>query len=488
MSTEKDFLDAQARFNTTYGINFSIKDYQKNHRVSASLDIFSTDEDRAREPITEYLDTLSTALQLYLRGKTDMKKGRAYDMSGVSIGKFIEEFDELMELKHESELKPDKASTYKPLLGMDHERVFNLMWNEAGRFNRPLPEIWASDLLKNRYTMAQIKDVTRDAISTLDNLRPDDLDENRKDLANLVRAKQAMEAVRKNRGFFWKIWFRNWDRNSEEKAYLRELTEKIAEYRTAGFPVAEVEARSSALNGVRERLDESIRTYKTRQLEKTKKKEQEGPKRMLRAFGIDAWRDIHNKPEKADAFAKEIASKLPKNGVNKTEIIANYLKGIIFTADIQLIGITLESEADKGKNADHQLKNAMNILCNNILSTVENMGYYKTAEKYVAAQIFIDALMQKLPFVTNNSEKYGKYANGYLLNNAQELLEAKIISEARYAIFEEAKPLYDTHMQALESKPEQIIVDLHEEGASKAVSAPIIEEEEINAPNLHNAK
>jgi hypothetical protein len=301
-------------------------------------------------------------------------------------------------------------------------------------------------------------------------------------------AKQAMEKVRKSRGFFWRIWFRNWDRNSEEKAYLRELTEKIAEYQTAGFPVAEVESRSSALNGVRERLDESIRTYKTRQLEKTKRKEQEGPKRMLRAFGIDAWRDIHNKPEKADAFAKEIASKLPENGVNKTEIIANYLKGIIFTADIQLIGITLESEADKGKNADHQLKNAMNILCNNILAPVGDMGYYKPSEKYVAAQIFIDALMQKLPFVTNNPEKYGKYANGYLLNNAQELLEAKIISEAQYRIFEEAKPLYDTQMQALESKPEQIIVDLRDEGASNAVSAPIIEEEEINAHSLHNAK
>lgn len=489
MPIEKDFLDAQAKFNTTYGINFSIKDYQKDHRVSASLDILSTDEDRAREPIAEYLDTLSAALQLYLRGKTDMKKGRAYDMSGVSIGKFIEEFDELMELKHESELKPDKASTYKPLLGMDHERVFNLMWNEAGRFNRPLPEIWASDLLKNRYTMEQIKDVTRDAISTLDNLRPDDLGENnRKDLANLVRAKQAMEAVRKNRGFFWRIWFRNWDRNSEEKAYLRELTEKIAEYRTAGFPVGEVEARTSALNGVRERLDDSIRTYKTRQLEKTKKKEQEGPKRMLRAFGIDAWNDIHNNYEKADAFAKEIASKLPENGVNKTEIIAKYLKGLLFTANIQLISLTLESEADKGKNADHQLKKAMHILCDNILAPVEDMGYNKLSEKYVAAQIFIDALMQKLPFVTNNPDKYGKYANGYLLNNAQELLKANIISGARCAIFEEAKPLYDTQMQALESKPEQIIVDLHEEGASKAVSAPIIEEEEIKASSLNNAK
>lgn len=488
MSTEKDFLDAQAKFNTTYGINFSIKDHQKNHRTSTRLDILSTDEDRAREPITEYLDTLSTALQLYLRSKTDMKKGKAYNSSNISIGKFIEEFDELMEIKHESELAPEKASTYKPLLGMSHERVFNFMWNEVGRFNRPLPEIWASDLLKNRYTMAQIKDVTRDAISTLDNLRPDDLGENRKELANLVRAKQAMETVRKNRGFFWRIWFRNWDRNSEEKAYLRELTEKIEEYRTAGFPVGEVEARSSALNGVRERLNESIRTYKTRQLEKTKKKEQEGPKRMLRAFGIDAWRDIHRKPEKADAFAKEIASKLPENGVNKTEIIANYLKGIIFTADIQIISFALESEADKGKNADYQLKNAMNILCNNILSPVTNMGYKKPSEKYVAAQIFIDALMQKLPFVTNNPEKYGKYANGYLLNNAQELLEAKIISEAQYRIFEEAKPLYDTQMQALESKPEQIIVNLHDEGANKDVSAPIIEKEEINAPSLHNAK
>lgn len=488
MSTEKDFLDAQAKFNTTYGIKFSIKDHQKNHRTSTRLDILSTDEDRAREPITEYLDTLSTALQLYLRSKTDMKKGKAYNSSNISIGKFIEEFDELMEIKHESELPPEKASTYKPLLGMDHERVFNFMWNEVGRFNRPLPEIWADNLIKNRYTMTQIKEVTSDATSKLDNIQPNELDENRKDLANLVMAKQAMEKVRQSRGFFWRIWFRNWDRNSEEKAYLRELTEKIAEYRNAGFPVAEVESRASALNGVRERLDESIRTYKTRQLEKTKRKEQEGPKRMLRAFGIDAWRDIHNKPEKADAFAKEIASKLPENGVNKTEIIANYLKGIIFTADIQLIGITLESEADKGKNADHQLKNAMNILCNNILAPVGDMGYSKPSEKYVAAQIFIDALMQKLPFVTNNPEKYGKYANGYLLNNAQELLEAKIISEAQYRIFEEAKPLYNTQMQALESKPEQIIVNLHDEGASKAMSAPIIEEEEINTHSLHNAK
>jgi hypothetical protein len=488
MATEQDFLNEQSKFNNTYGINFSIKAYMQNHKTMSSLDFLSTDEERAREPITEYLDTLSEALKLYLENKTKMEKGKDYDMSDVSIGQFIEDFDNLMEIKHESELKPGKASTYKPLLGMDHERVFNLMWDEAGRFNRPLPQIWADNLVKNRYTMAQIKDITSDAIAKLDNTQPNELGENRKDLANLVMAKQAMENVRNSRGFWWKIWFRNWDRNSEEKAYLKELQDKITLYRTAGFPVADVEARASALSDVRDRLNDSIRTYKTRQFEKTKKKNLESPENMAKVFGIEAWKNINQSPEKSDALAKEIASKLPENGIDKTAFIADYLKGYSFTADIEFTNLKLKQAVDAGKNAEHQMKETLSLLYVNIAGITRNMGYSDMLENEVAAQIFMDVLMQQLPLVANNPEKYGKYANGYILNNAKSLLDSNIISRAQCNMFTTAKSIYDNHINKLENKPEQIIVDLNENNVNKDVSAPIIEEKEIKAPELKNSK
>ena len=240
MATEQDFLNEQGKFNSEYGISLSIKGYQNQRKVFQNLDMFASPKvDSKNEPLAEYVDTLQVAFNKFLEKQTKMENGKEYEMYDFSIQKFIKDFDRVMQMKYESGLKEGEESAYTPYAGANFTKLAQRVIKEAGRrFDKTLPEVWASNLEQGISTMEEMKAVTEQAEKDLEGVKAEDLSERQiNQLGNIVTAKQAMEKLRASRGFWWKVAPWNWSRNSQEKQYLQELTEKVQKYDENGHPV-----------------------------------------------------------------------------------------------------------------------------------------------------------------------------------------------------------------------------------------------------------
>lgn len=471
MATERDFLEAQAKFNNIYNINFSIKQYQLERKVRKRVEKiknFTFEINDEKEPIREYVSTLFGALELYLEKKTMIRRGKTYDMSDVSIGNFIEEFDDVMRLKYESEQSKEASSRYVPFGGLKYKRLTNLVWRSLGQFNKPLHEIWANNLVKNDYSIDDMKAITDHAADKLVGATPENIGDRSAHLANIVMAKQAMEKVRAGRGFWWKIWIGNWNRNSEEKQYLNELTATVESYRENGFNIDSYSSVGSVLARAHEKLNESVETFEARQLEKAEKRMQEELSKSVDEYkntadDIEVWENLSKNPTKAEKLAKEIANNLPDDGASKLDYLVSYIKGNKFKEDIELIKDNLNRDANEGKNISYQMKHAATLLRISMLTVAREMRYTNPLEREVVAQAISNVLMAKLPTVINNPETYGKYANGYMMNEAVSLLDAQFIRPNECDRLTDAKPLYDEYLKELGSKPPVFAIDWKEE-------------------------
>lgn len=256
-------------FNGKYNIGIDISDHYDILKQFKSIDNFTFNADPRRAAQTLYMDTLTDALTSYLENKTKMENGKAYDMSDVSIGDFIEDFERVMQAKYLDELEEGKAPTRVPFEGASFGGVANAAWNRMSGFNKPLPDVWADSILNKTFSLSDMMNITEESRRSLSSADLENLGDKRKDLANIVMAKQAMEKVRAGRGFWWKLWAGNWSRNSEEKKYLEELKNRIQGYRENRLPVDEVEAKVSALSGVYDKLRTSVRNHKAKSTAQT---------------------------------------------------------------------------------------------------------------------------------------------------------------------------------------------------------------------------
>ena len=136
---------------------------------------------------------------------------------------------------------------------------------------------------------------------------------------------------------------------------------------------------------------------------------------------------------------------------------------------------------DKGEVPAKEVVQQMTIDIYKKSMTLVDLCEYQGYERFVAAQIITDKMMQKLSPAAFYEKEYGEFANGYILNHAQEVnskLSAK--EQIPETQLENAKQLYS------ELVPEKIQVGLENNQAgavSQPVSAPA-----INAPNLSSTK
>ena len=87
---------AYEEFNAKYGINFNLyNEYLGVNSLSGAED-FSVDATPERKAQNSYIETLATAMKIYLGRKTKIENGKSYDMSDVSLSNFIVDFDNLM--------------------------------------------------------------------------------------------------------------------------------------------------------------------------------------------------------------------------------------------------------------------------------------------------------------------------------------------------------------------------------------------------------
>ena len=430
--SKEAYLAEQKKFNDTYGLEFSLEEYLAVSKKFRYINNFTMERTPSDTPLGAYCGALSKVLSTFAENKSKLEIGKAYDGSDFDIGKFIEDFEKVAQARYESELPEGELPTRKPYEGANFEKLATAALDSIKAYEKPLATVWANRILNNKISLDQMKSFTDDAIRNLEDADPSDLGDKRKDLNNVVRARRMMQTVRKHRGRFWRAMPWNWWRNSQEKAYLKALDDKIAEYQSRNFPVGET-PRFSILGNARLKLETSIKAEKDRQqaakeeelrLAEERKaelllKEQEAAKKIpkqkdeLLTYESKAM-DLAADQKMTDKMTKQIAAWLDKKSPLPTGLKTMYAQ-MIYKDTVrrsQEMWDTLK-QTDPEKISDALAEGAFDFCCGiNIMISDMKM---EPKDRLVIAQKITDMALNHFSPIAFD-QCYAKYGENHFTN------------------------------------------------------------------------
>ena len=136
------YESAYEEFNDRYDLNHDIRAEYVGMKKLGGLDDFTFDTTPTQKIQKAYVAALASVMTTYLTKKTKMEAAKNYDMSDVSLGTFIEDFDKVMKaVRTDEEIENEMTYFHTPFLGMDLDHLANEVWKRIEGFNKPLPEI-----------------------------------------------------------------------------------------------------------------------------------------------------------------------------------------------------------------------------------------------------------------------------------------------------------------------------------------------------------
>lgn len=259
-----------------YSIEYDPNDLKTNKKTLKTLGKNNLAPISNNPAANGYFDALSAALTLYVQNKVEVGKTHAYDTfyndnhKNIYLSEFIIAFELMMQDKFKSDFSDGKElRDRKPFEGMAFEDVARgALGRIRERFDKSLSSVWADNIVDNVNVMYDLINLSNTSMEKLQNANVRNLDyTDRDNIKNIVTAKKAMENVRAKRGFFWAILPWNWSRNSEEKAFLKKLTDTLDLYKRNGLSddlLKEIMGNDNRmiLNGVQEETEENINEYR----------------------------------------------------------------------------------------------------------------------------------------------------------------------------------------------------------------------------------
>ena len=460
------YNDAYAEFTAKYDLTLKVQAEYKAAKQLAVMDDFVISTSPQEKAQGVYTSVLSSALASHLNKKVKVESGKSYDLSDFNIVDFINEFDKVMEAIRSDEAEEEKTNyTHRKLEGLPMGRVAKDAWTRvAAGFNKPLHEIWAGQIRKGTLTPENLKSVTDGSIRMLDDMIAGNMnysDAANKDLANVVMAKNAMaEAINKRS---WLSWLNplNWGPNRRENAYLKALNEKINTYRQNNFPVDNVVPAECSSNMLGKALSELEKTYgainqpaqpaqtaakpekkkEAKAQKKAEPKKKANKKEAVKPISAQLEEVIANKfdsPVFDDLYEyiKEVSG--VDLGARKQILRVN--SGTAFNPIVQLnkdfedperkdlvsyggmdAGTSSRKVRDSENTVKEMAKTCFKFFYDNSTLT---LGVTKGSEKSIAvAQTITNYVMNKFSPAKTEPEKYGKYADNYVLKDDKLLSE-----------------------------------------------------------------
>lgn len=200
-----------------------------------------------------YLEGLRYMLSAYIANKINPKN---IDIGVDQEFNFIEFFRDYEDAKRDEFEKSGSTREREPFEGVRDEAL-NTMKRRLRAFKKPTIKVWA-EAIKNgakldsfreativageAYLNVDRKPITKAALATKTKdimeagIAIDDFhgvtaekvkEPNKRSDMLTYAVYAAMKQVRESRSFWWKIWYPNWSRNSEEKALMKELEERV---------------------------------------------------------------------------------------------------------------------------------------------------------------------------------------------------------------------------------------------------------------------
>lgn len=413
-----ELQNKQTAFNQKYGVNFDVEKMQSDTLRFALLDESLFDkigDDVAKSE--NYFMFMRRMLLNSLDAKTNVSAEGKYNLENFDFANFINEFEEIVSQNNAESKNPQPR---KPFEGFKYDALLQRVKGVAQPYNQSVYGIWSAKITnrKIKFTYENLKAVTDGAISAIEtSITNADESFARKDLINIVYAKEAMAQVRASRTGWWKFW--HWYDNYKEGKYYDALVKKVEEYTEKGFSVGKIleEAPQELLKNA------YIKTASAeeRELDAAVQRIQEAERKKQQMSGVyEKMEQVIAKPETMDAIVEDIMKALPQGGfqeaTQKTILKNNILPEMIKKAQ------DCNREFDKAiasrtMTANVQMLYFVESLFEKAFPMPVTLGYSEDKDMIVAAQVITDAVLKKLSPVALNAEELGVFANGYVVNN-----------------------------------------------------------------------
>ena len=420
------------KFRDKYGVDYNIAGEYELARKLSSLDAFTIESTPEEKNQNSYKSMLGTAISYYLENKVRLEGGKKYDMTDFNIGEFINEFDNVMKgvLTDYAEKEGEKYE-HKQYAGLSFNDVATAAWGRASGYNRPLADIWASQIRKGTLTLDRLQRITQNSTNMLDGMIKSGTnytDVVKSDLANVVMAKNTLEAAKNQRS--WISWLNpfNWGPYGRENAYLKELNAKLQTYSQNNFPIENAlpeEYGKSILGKALQDLKEDVSKAASISREAKSPVQQEKeqvfeevpvidknaplPVQIEQTLSHDALRDPH-----IDALYK-IVSKYSHNE-NNLKIFIGSKFNISLNSILAHFEYIKNNEMTEERAMQEMAKNIFEVFYENLPAVAQ---IHKGGAPSIAmVQQMTDYVMKNFSPAMKNPEKFGKYADNYFVKNA----------------------------------------------------------------------
>ena len=148
----KFYEAAYKEFSNRYGISHNLYSQYTNAMAIEQIGDFDADVNKDQVAKNTYLHTLYSALTAYLAKKTEYKVGESYDMSNLPLGKFIEDFDKVMEA-----INADENEKHTHYAGLTLTQVAEETWRRVDSFSKPLHKIWGRQIRNGTLSIEELQ-------------------------------------------------------------------------------------------------------------------------------------------------------------------------------------------------------------------------------------------------------------------------------------------------------------------------------------------
>ena len=454
-----------SNFNYHHGANLSVDKLEQTLQKKLKYydDILISKKDRNPE-LKRYLSGLTRTLSECIKEKIKIHRYENYDIASLDILSFIRDYEAIMKARQE-EVEYDRVRA--PYEGVDYNTLVQYVVNSTREYDQALSWNWAEDVLSGKLSIKDMKAVTDEAIADLDALGDDDEfgDLEVDKLANVYWAMKAMEMVRQQRGFFFKIF--SFRINGREKEYFNQLVSAKDRFVSRGFPVAELQkvAYTSVMKEAYENVEKGLQRQEEQAndlLQEEKIEHINHPKMV-----DELQPRVQDSTLKAKVV-EEITDKLPRcrweKDLQKTMLASTIMDVLIRKA--QEGNQAFDEEVAKRGNLQGAMRYHVQIVYQEAFLLTGSLGYMAYKHQIHAAQVITDAIMKNYSPVAFDEKAYGRFADGYMFAD-WEALEAILDLDTNEPYYDEARKEYN------KMKSEKIQVSEVNERANAQVVAPV---------------
>jgi hypothetical protein len=400
------------RFNTRYGARLSVDSLenatQKKWKVPENR-LFNKKSNN--KELKNYLSGLTQTLTECIKGKLKINDEANYAPEQINILSFIQDYEDIMKARKEEAEYDRQRSPYE---GADYKELVKYVVDSTKEFDQALCWIWAEDVVNEKLSIKDLKAVSDRAIADLDSLREGDEfgDKERAKLANVYWSMKAMEMVRQQRGFFFKIF--SFRINGREKEYFNQLVAAKDRFIARGFPVAEIQKTGYA-SVMKEAYEDVEKGLKQGKPEKEIRQEKAENLRSLPKVTDVVQPLMQNSELKAEA-AGEIVDKLPQcrweKNLQKAILLSTMMDTLLKAAKDG--NQVFDEEAARGGNRHALMAHNVKLVFKAAFLFTGSLGYMETSSQIVAAQIMTDVIIQHYSPALIDPKEYAYFTEGYM--------------------------------------------------------------------------